>query len=431
MTAASATAGDPGRWRDRLAGLLDRLAELGSLPEDPEEERVRKGGLVLTACLIAPLAVVWVAIYFVLGRPLSAAIPLAYTLASAAGLLLFVRTKRFRLFRSGQLAMMLALPFLLQWSLGGFGNSSGVMVWAFTAPVGALIYLGPRRAVPWFGAYVALAVVSGLLDPTLARHTDALPRGVVVAFFVLNIFGVSLAVYSVMHYFVQARERAAAALARERERSERLLLNVLPEPIAARLKEESGVIADAFDDVTVLFADIVDFTRLSSRVPPDEVVRILDGMFSVFDRLADRFGLEKIKTIGDAYMVAGGLPMPRPDHTDAMARMALAMRDAVAEREARAGQPMAIRIGMDAGPVVAGVIGTRKFIYDLWGDTVNTASRMESHGLPGAIQVTDRVYDRLRDRYLFECRGGVPVKGKGEMTTYLLIRPLTEKEGQP
>jgi len=412
-----------GRWRDRLVRLIERLAVLGSLPEDTESERLRKGTAVLTASLIMPLAVVWVATYFALGRPVAASIPLVYIVASLASLVLFVRTKRYRLFLYGQLAMMLALPFVLQWSLGGFANSSAVMVWAFIAPMGALVYLGPRRAVPWFGAYVALAAVSGVLDHVVARHADPMPSGAVVTFFVLNVFGVSLAVYSLMHYFVEARERAAAALARERERSERLLLNVLPEPIAERLKHEGGVIADAFDDVTVLFGDIVDFTSLSARIPPDEVVRLLDGLFSVFDALADRYGLEKIKTVGDAYMVAGGLPTPRPDHPQAVAEMALGMRDAMAER-AQGGAPLALRIGIDTGPVVAGVIGRRKFIYDLWGDTVNTASRMESHGIPGGIQVTERVYHRLHDLYEFESRGKIAVKGKGEMTTYLLVRRL-------
>jgi class 3 adenylate cyclase len=207
----------------------------------------------------------------------------------------------------------------------------------------------------------------------------------------------------------------------EREKSERLLLNVLPASIAARLKQTEGVIADRFSDVTVLFADIVDFTRRSQQIAPEQVVQALNDLFSSFDRLAQRHGLEKIKTVGDAYMVAGGLPDPRPDHAQAVAEMALAIRDEVASRVDPSGQPLAVRIGMDTGPVVAGVIGTSKFSYDLWGDTVNTASRMESHGVPGCIQVTARTYERLRDGYGFERRGSIPVKGKGEIVTYFLV----------
>jgi class 3 adenylate cyclase len=215
--------------------------------------------------------------------------------------------------------------------------------------------------------------------------------------------------------------RSRRALALEQERSERLLLNVLPASIAARLKAGEEVIADAFPDVTVLFADLVDFTRRSQRTSPAQVVATLNELFSAFDRLAQRQGVEKIKTIGDAYMVAGGLPDPRPDHAEAIAEMALAMQAEVARRTDPSGQPLQVRIGIDTGPVEAGVIGTSKFSYDLWGDTVNTASRMESHGIAGCIQVTARTYQRLRDGYRFQRRGPIPIRGKGEMVTYFLV----------
>jgi len=215
--------------------------------------------------------------------------------------------------------------------------------------------------------------------------------------------------------------RTRRALQREEERSERLLLNVLPAPIAARLKQHDGVIADGFPDVTVLFADLVDFTRRSQASSPQQLVQVLDELFSAFGQLARRHGLEKIKTIGDAYMVAGGLPEPRPDHAKAVADMALALREESVRHRDPAGRPLALRIGIDTGPVVAGVIGQDKFSYDLWGDTVNTASRMESQGVPGCIQVTARTYQRLRDGYRFERRGLVAVKGKGEMVTSFLV----------
>jgi adenylate cyclase len=219
----------------------------------------------------------------------------------------------------------------------------------------------------------------------------------------------------------QALDREHRLLLAEEERSERLLLNVLPAPIAARLKAGEALIADAFPEVTVLFADLVDFTRRSRRIGPAQVVAALNELFSAFDELARRHGLEKIKTIGDAYMVAGGLPTPRPDHAEAIAEMALAIRDEVARRADPSGQPLAVRIGIDSGPVEAGVIGTSKFSYDLWGDTVNTASRMESHGVAGCIQVTERTYQRLRDGYRFQRRGPIPVRGMGELVTYFLV----------
>ncbi|HAX80837.1 MAG TPA: hypothetical protein DCY88_34610 [Cyanobacteria bacterium UBA11372] len=216
------------------------------------------------------------------------------------------------------------------------------------------------------------------------------------------------------------RKKAQAALRLEQEKAERLLLNILPEAIAQRLKQQQGCIADSFESVSVLFADIVGFTQLSSRISAEELVNLLNQIFSAFDHLVERHGLEKIKTIGDAYMVVSGLPMPRGDHAEAIAEMALDMQKAVIEFSNNTGIDLNIRIGINTGPVVAGVIGIKKFIYDLWGDTVNIASRMESQGIPGHIQVTDFTYELLQHKYHFKHRGLVQVKGKGEMTTYLL-----------
>jgi class 3 adenylate cyclase len=207
----------------------------------------------------------------------------------------------------------------------------------------------------------------------------------------------------------------------ERARSERLLRNMLPEAIAERLKQqEEGVIADAFPLVTVLFADIVDFTSHAERSPPEATVALLNDLFSQFDGLTEARGLEKIKTVGDAYMVAGGLPDPRPDHPVAVAELALGMLELAARRSLPDGGPVRLRIGIASGPVVAGVIGRRRFSYDLWGDTVNTASRMETTGVPGCIQVTERTRELLGERYLIRERGMIQVKGKGEMRTYFL-----------
>lgn len=219
---------------------------------------------------------------------------------------------------------------------------------------------------------------------------------------------------------ITTRKQAEAALRLEQEKSDRLLLNILPKPIADRLKQDQSIIADTFTEVTVLFADIVGFTQISAQISPPELVSLLNDIFSTFDRLAEKHGLEKIKTIGDAYMVVGGLPMPRSDHAEAIAQMAIDMQQAITEFSDTHDRDFSIRIGINSGPVVAGVIGIKKFIYDLWGDTVNTASRMESHGLPGRIQVTSTTYNILQEKYLLESRGTIEVKGKGEMNTYFL-----------
>jgi class 3 adenylate cyclase len=207
----------------------------------------------------------------------------------------------------------------------------------------------------------------------------------------------------------------------EREKSERLLLNILPAPIATRLKQTTDIIADSFEDVSVMFIDIVGFTSLAAHMSAASLVSLLNDIFSAIDVLVDRHGLEKVKTSGDAYMVVGGMPIPREDHLQAMADMALDVIETNAKFTRPDGTPCQVRIGIHAGPVVAGVIGTKKFIYDLWGDTVNIASRMESHGIPGAIQVTEVVQDRLNACYRFEPRGEIAIKGKGTMMTYLLM----------
>jgi class 3 adenylate cyclase len=233
------------------------------------------------------------------------------------------------------------------------------------------------------------------------------------------------------HYARRATLIAEAALDRAHQRSEELLLNILPPSIATRLKQGGGTIADGFPGVTVLFADIVGFTRLSARLPPERIVEMLNDLFCRFDDLAGAHGLEKIKTIGDCYMVAGGLPEPRPDHAEAVAEMALAMLGIVADLAVRSGESLTIRIGIHSGPVVAGVIGKRKFIYDLWGDTVNIASRMESHGIAGTIQLSEASHRLLDGKYRLRHRGMIDVKGKGEMETWLLDGKLDDEAAMP
>jgi class 3 adenylate cyclase len=317
--------------------------------------------------------------------------PLAVLLASAATLQLYNQLDNPGIFAAVPLSVALATA----WAAGHRGWALLVAVWFGGSPLVYWILTAPD----------VLPQVLDNLVPDMALLATALLLGEAV--------------------------RGRRALAMEQEKSERLLLNVLPAPIAARLKETQGVIADGFPEATVLFADIVDFTRRSEQSSPQQVVQVLDDLFSVFDQLARQRGLEKIKTIGDAYMVAGGLPDPRPDHAEAVAEMALAIRDEVGRRGDPSGQPLAVRIGIDTGPVVAGVIGRSKFIYDLWGDTVNTASRMESHGVPGCIQVTARTYQRLKARYRFERRGPITVKGKGAMVTYFLLGPRGGRAGGP
>jgi class 3 adenylate cyclase len=388
---------------------MARLVSLGVREGDSEEERLKKAAIILAAALIAVASTAWVITYSALGLYLSAAIPGAYQLITVVSLISLARGWSFRKFTTLHLSAWLMLPFLLQLSLGGFVASSGVILWSLTAALGALVFA--ERPIRWFVAYAVIVLLGGLAEPLL--EPAPVPDAVMLVFFVLNIGTVSGVIYFLLRYFMRG-------LALERERSEALLLNVLPASTARRLKAGEEPIADRFDEVAVLFADVVDFTPISEALSPDETVEMLDRLFTSFDELADRLDLEKIKTIGDAYMAVSGLNGSGQDAADAAVAMALGMLD----EAARMKDPIRLRVGLDIGPVTAGVIGKRKFAYDLWGDTVNTASRMESHGVPGRIQVTERAYQLLRDRYRFEPRGAIEVKGKGTMSPYLLVGPL-------
>jgi guanylate cyclase len=407
--------------RGAVVRVVERLAEIGARQDRSQDERLRQGMLILASVLIAVISFIWVGTYLAYGHPRSAAIPAAYQVITVVGLLVLSRTGNFAVFRTTQLVAFLVLPALLQASLGGFVASSGMVLWAIFVPLAALALLGVRRSVGWLVAFFVAVVTLALLDPRLSEHPAVLPTGFVVVFFVLNVMGVTISAYAMLGYFVEQRERARIALEAEQARSERLLLNVLPAPIAERLKRDTGVIAEHYDAVTVLFADLVGFTERTQVMPADDLVALLDRIFSAFDREADLQAVEKIKTIGDAYMVAGGLPERRPDHVEAVARVAIAMREEIAAIAREPGcEWLAVRIGVDTGPAVAGVIGRRKFIYDLWGDTVNTASRMESHGLPGEIHVTERVAAALGPEFALRPRGTILVKSKGPMSTFLL-----------
>lgn len=252
-------------------------------------------------------------------------------------------------------------------------------------------------------------VLPGVFDLPEQRFAFILAHAFI---FFGNLMGMLAAAYSEQAFRRDFRQQRQ--IATEHERAERLLLNILPAPVAERLKRHEQV-ADHYDGASVLFADLVDFTLLSASRPPGEIVDLLNQVFSAFDELTEKYGLEKIKTIGDCYMVVSGIPQPRADHAPALAEMALEMHAALAHLP-----PLRLRIGINSGPIVAGVVGLKKFIYDLWGDTVNVASRMESNGLPGQIQVTEATYELLKDHYTFTDRGEIPIKGKGLMRVYLL-----------
>jgi guanylate cyclase len=393
-----------------LQTVVAFIARIGAEPGDDDDIRLKKSLLVVCAIPFVFAGAAWGLMYFAFGEPLAGAIPFSYACVSLLSIIHFGLTRRFAFFRFSQLALILLLPFLLMVALGGFINGSAVVLWAIICPLGALLFDEPRHAPAWFLAFVGVVALSDLLQP-YARLVNHLSPALIIFFFAMNLIAVGAIVFLMVFYFVNQKNLF-------QERSEQLLLNILPKEIAAILKTEQRIIADHYEGASILFADMVNFTPMSAEMTPVQMVELLNEIFTRFDALVEKYGLEKIKTVGDCYMVASGVPRPRPDHAQALARLALEMRDYLSRTTFQADRPVNFRIGLNSGPVLAGVIGRKKFIYDLWGDAVNTASRMESHGAGGVVQITRATYELIKDEFVCEPRGTVNVKGKGEMEVW-------------
>jgi adenylate cyclase len=408
--------------------VVARLARIGADPRDDGDLRQKKSLLVLIAALILPVSGVWGSLYLGFGSwaGITAFIYFAISLGS---LVVFARTGNFRLLLVTQCLDILLAPTAGQMFVGGFLPSGGVALWGILAPLGALVFLEVRRAIRWFVAFVLVFLLTGVAGELFFPNAD-FPTWFPSTMLALNIVGAGAIAFTLLASFAKQRNEALAALRVEQEKSELLLMNILPRSIAERLKAASQTIADHFDSASIVFADVVDFTPFAQRLAPAEVVGILDQLFSHFDTLVERHGLEKIKTIGDCYMAAAGVPDPNPDHARRAALLALDMREAVGTSAVGDGFDLELRIGINSGPLIAGVIGSKRFLYDLWGDAVNTASRMESQGTPGEIQITGATYELLKAEFVCERRGTIEVKGKGQMETWYLVGPRSD-DGRP
>jgi class 3 adenylate cyclase len=403
--------------------VLDRIENRVTLPGDGETDRSRKTlatavlfasslGLLINAVTMASNGVTisaWQYAIFALSALLGGVVVLAVPRSYGAVVRLF-------------LLVSILFNVVGQVTFGGYSSGVYAMPWAILGPLGAVLFFGAGFALLSLGVFALALVAMAVLEPLAMTMGQPLDTAVLVGTNSSSLAILCLMVTLASLYLLRQVERY-------RLRANDLLLNIPPGSIAARLKQCPETIADGYNEVTVLFADIVDFTGMSSGADPVEVVNLLNDIFSKFDDLAQKYGLEKIKTIGDAYMVAAGLPVPRVDHTEAIARFAVEMLGAVEKHEGFHGEPVRLRVGINTGPVVAGVIGRQKFIYDLWGDAVNVASRMESNGLANQIQVTEAVKEKLDNRYDFVEREPIEVKGKGMMVTYLLEQK-TENEKQ-
>ena len=403
------------RIRAHSKRLLDLAASIGHDARDNDETALRKRVAVVLFGGTLPLTIAWSAIYLAVGAPLAAAVPGFYSVITPINTLIFAHTRNLGIYRFTQLLLVLILPWLVMISLGGFRQSSAVVLWAALSPLGALLIDDLRGTLFWIAGFIALLIIGAILEPYLPQAN--LPQAFIATFYILNIGAVISIAFGLLYYFVDRRNFF-------HQRAEMLLLNILPKEISEVLKAAPRTIADEYIAASILFADVVEFTPMAAAMTPLQLVDLLNEVFQCFDGLVEKYDLEKIKTIGDCYMVASGVPCPRPDHAVALVNLALDMQAVIAERQF-GGRQLAFRIGINSGPVVAGVIGRKKFIYDLWGETVNLASRMESHGRSRCVQITRSTYELIKDSFDCEALGLIDVKGAGPTKVWHVIGQKT------
>ncbi|HSF90421.1 MAG TPA: adenylate/guanylate cyclase domain-containing protein [Saprospiraceae bacterium] len=401
--------------------LTKRLASIGALPNEDAETRLPKTILVLSSILFMFAGLLWGCMYLYFGELHAGLIPLGYTIFSFFSLIRYEMTRRFEAYRFAQLLLILLLPFFLMVALGGFVEGSAVILWGLISPLGSMIFDDPRKSMRWIFAYLGLVVLSSVL--TLAFDiTSRLSDAQIQFFFVINFVGVGSLIFMMFYYFVRQKQYF-------QQRTDELLLNILPKEIAAELKETGVTRAKDFDNVTVMFTDFENFTLIAEKLSAQELVNEIHYCYSAFDQIISAHGLEKIKTIGDSYMCVAGLPVERDTHaTDAV--MAAMEINAFVDREhqlrrAKGQMSFNIRIGLHSGPVVAGIVGLKKFAYDIWGDTVNTASRLESSGEPGKVNISGSTYELVKDHFVCQYRGKIEAKHKGGIDMYFVegIKP--------
>jgi guanylate cyclase len=394
---------------------VDRLLGLADAPTDDDDIRLRKrvGVLAGYILVILPLQLPFLAQGVPAAQATGWFVALVMPVMSTANLVVLARTRRFERYVRVLVVLVLLAAAIVEVSLGGLNGSSAAVLFAFLGPVLALLALGPRRAMAWFAAFLAVLAGVIVVDPIFSSTIEPAPYPMRLIWYFANL-SVPLGLTFAMLRYTDVRRRRAE------QRSEELLTNAIPATIAARLKRGEKRIAERHPATTVLFADLVGFTPWAAQTDPAQVVDFLDSLFSRFDELAAAHGVEKIKTIGDSYMAVAGAPEPRDDHALAAIEFARAMLAAVDEAQRHSGTDLALRVGLASGPVVAGVIGRQRILFDLWGNTVNIASRMEASGLPGRIHVAQSTRDLLPESWSWEGRESIDVKGIGRMTTYLL-----------
>lgn len=402
--------------------LLNRIEQRVTQSEDSETRRSQKV-LVIVVSFFGSVATVFNAVPMFNGG-LNA---MGWTYIASAvclligSLLILSRPRWFNLITFLLLLDVLIFPGITQVLSGGYASGMFIISWGILAPLGAVLVLNPRHTLVQFALFFVTIVTVAYLEPFSQSIGPEITSSVRLQYNISSLLSLGLIVTAASLYLLRQVERF-------QQRADALLINTLPAPVAARLKTGVKTIVDGFENVSVLFADVAGFTALSVMLTPQETVDQLNEIFTFFDGLSEKYGVEKIRTIGDGYMAAAGVPVPKPDHAHCLASMALDMQQYMKQREETHNVHLQLRIGINSGPAVAGIIGTTKFHYDLWGDMVNTASRMESHGQPGKIQITQPTYELIKEDFICESRGKLVVKGKGEMDVWFVtgrVKKLT------
>ena len=393
---------------------MNFITTLGAKPDDSPDTRAIKSLLPVNILAISILFLFVIGpIYIYFHEPFTGILYVSYGIFALINLWIYAAIYKDHRILAKYLGISGLLVVLIGTiALGGIVNSGGVILWGLLVSMMSLIGLKMRLSIIIFSTYMGGIVLIALLQPYM-RSSNNLPPDIIRVMLATTFVIVSTLVFRGFAYFIDQRNK-------EEEKVERLLLNILPKEIATMLKNKPHFIADQITMASILFADVVNFTPMSAKMTATELVELLNEVFSNFDLLVEKYGLEKIKTIGDCYMVASGVPQPRDDHAKILANMALELRDYTSSQTFQ-GKQLSFRIGINSGPVVAGIIGQKKFSYDLWGDTVNTASRMESHSTGNVIQITEDTYDLIKDDFICEPRGVITVKGKGEMKVWYLL----------
>jgi guanylate cyclase len=396
--------------------FFTRISSIGARETDNEEMKLQKSLLVISSIPFMITGVIWGIMYILFGEMLSAMIPLVYALISLSSIIYFGYSHRFDTFRFSQLLLILLLPFILMLSLGGFVNGSAVVLWSLLSPLGAMLFYKPSSAYKWLISFAILVFISFIVQPWL-RTENNLTDDQIRGFFFINIISVGALIFMMVYYFVMKKNFFQA-------RSESLLLNILPKEIAEELKANGKAEAKHFDEVTVMFTDFKNFTQIAEKLSPTELVAEIDMIFDAFDNIISKHNIEKIKTIGDSYMCAGGIPVPNKTHAVDVVNAGIEIQQFIQQhiekRITEGKDPFEIRIGIHSGPVVAGIVGKIKFAYDIWGDTVNLASRMESSGEPGRINISGPTYELVKDQFHCTHRGKIKAKNKGEVDMYFV-----------